>query len=67
MASRATAQAKEDGDFDYTVLDPTGIAEVVKAFNKPICGRTQTTMKSDSQDNQLRNSPVPEKADRGKK
>lgn len=66
VASRATAQAKEDGDFDYTVLDPTGIAEVVKAFNKPICGRTQATAQPDSQDNQLRKTPAPEKADRGK-
>lgn len=66
LASKATAQAKEDGEFDYTVLDPTGIAAVIQAFNKPICGKTQTTVNSDSQDNQLRKWPVPEKADRGK-
>jgi hypothetical protein len=49
VASRATAQAKEDGDFDYTVLDPTGIAAMVQAFNKPICGKTQASVTPQSQ------------------
>ena len=31
--------AKEAGQFDWTMLDPTGVAAVVDAFNKPICGR----------------------------
>ena len=31
--------AKEEGQFDWTMLDPTGVAAVVDAFNKPICGR----------------------------
>lgn len=38
-SSRALTAAKEEGQFDWTVLDPTGIAEVVKAFNKPGCGK----------------------------
>ena len=39
MAATALEHAKENGEFDWTQLDPTGIAEVVKAFNKPICGK----------------------------
>lgn len=29
-------------EFDPYTLDPTGIASVVKAYNKPICGKKQT-------------------------
>jgi hypothetical protein len=54
VGSRAMAQAKEDGDFDYSVLDPTGIAEVVKAFNKPGCGQTTSALDADTQDNSVR-------------
>jgi hypothetical protein len=38
-AAAALQDAKEKGEFDWTQLDPTGIAEVVKAFDKPLCGR----------------------------
>jgi len=38
-ASAALEIAKEQGEFDWTMLDPTGIAEVINAFNKPLCGR----------------------------
>lgn len=44
MASEALVTAYEKGEFDFETLfeweslDPTGIASVVKAFNKPICG-----------------------------
>jgi len=31
------ADSVETGEFDWTVLDPTGIAAVVNAFNQPIC------------------------------
>lgn len=39
-AAQALERAKEEGEFDWTTLDPTGVAEVVKAFYKPICGET---------------------------
>jgi len=39
MASTALEIAKENGEFDWESLDPTGILEVINAFNKPICGR----------------------------
>jgi hypothetical protein len=38
-SSEALVSSYENGQFDWTVLDPTGIAAVVEAFNKPICGR----------------------------
>lgn len=31
------ADSVESGEFDWTSLDPTGIAAVVNAFNQPIC------------------------------
>jgi hypothetical protein len=39
LAAQGLENAREEGEFDWTMLDPTGIAEVVKAFNKPICGQ----------------------------
>lgn len=44
MVSATLVTAYEKGEFDFETLfqwedlDPTGIASVVKAFNKPICG-----------------------------
>jgi hypothetical protein len=37
-AASALEFAKEQGEFDWTMLDPTGVGEVVKAFYKPVCG-----------------------------
>ena len=40
MAESAIEEATKAAageDFDFTVLDPTGIASAVQAFNKPIC------------------------------
>lgn len=31
------ADSQESGSFDWTALDPTGIAAVVNAFNQPVC------------------------------
>ena len=39
MGAMGLEIAKEEGQFDWTMLDPTGVAAVVDAFNKPICGR----------------------------
>jgi hypothetical protein len=36
--SEGLLAAKENGEFDYAALDPTGIAFVVQSFDKPICG-----------------------------
>lgn len=33
------AKASVGEDFDYTSLDPTGIASLVKAYNYPVCNR----------------------------
>src|ERR1044072_5306631 len=37
-AAEMLQRAKEAGEFDWTVLDPTGVSAVVMAFYKPICG-----------------------------
>jgi hypothetical protein len=67
VGSRAMAQAKEDGDFDYSVLDPTGIAEVVKAFNKPPCGQTTSVLDSDIPDTPVRKTVSTSAANRKSK
>jgi hypothetical protein len=36
--SAAVVNSKEQGEFDWTVLDPIGVDAVVKSFDKPICG-----------------------------
>ncbi|MEZ5347372.1 MAG: hypothetical protein R2681_17635 [Pyrinomonadaceae bacterium] len=39
MAAEALVNSKRAGEFDYTALDPTGIAAVVRAFNQPNCSK----------------------------
>lgn len=67
VGSRALAQAKEDGEFDYSVLDPTGVAEVVKAFNKPICGQTAAALNPDTPVTPVRKTALTSAADRSSK
>ena len=43
LASEALVESKVDGEFDFEMLDPTGVVAVVNAFNKPICGTTTPT------------------------
>jgi hypothetical protein len=40
-ASGTMAAASVTGQFDYYSLDPTGVASVVEAYNKPICNVPQ--------------------------
>jgi hypothetical protein len=37
-SAEALVNSYEQGKFDWTVLDITGITAVIDAFNKPICG-----------------------------
>jgi hypothetical protein len=40
-AAGTFASASVSGDFDFYSLDPTGVASVVEAYNKPICNVPQ--------------------------
>jgi hypothetical protein len=36
-AAETMYEASQTGQFDFAALDPTGVASVVMAYNKPIC------------------------------